>query len=156
MKKTTRKPWVRVQLVRDNDSAEERSIESPQSAVDVARHLSDADREHLLVLHLSARNGLLGMETVSIGSLTAAIVSPREVFKAAILSNAASIILIHNHPSGAADPSREDHETTRRVLKAGDLLGIPLQDHIIIADGGYYSFREKGNLDGKTEWRANE
>lgn len=156
MRKTIGKPWVRIQLVRDNVSTEEKSIGSPQAAVEVARHLSDLDREHLLVLHLNSRNSLLGMETVAIGSLTASIIHPREIFKAAILNNAASIILLHNHPSGAADPSQEDRDTTKRIFRAGDLLGIPLQDHVIVGAGSYYSFREKGHLDQEQEWRTDE
>jgi DNA repair protein RadC len=86
------------------------------------------------------------MDIVSIGTLTASIAHPREIFKSAILKNAASIILSHNHPSGDPAPSREDTQLTERVAKAGEILGIKLLDHIIIAEHGNYSFSNSGCL----------
>lgn len=108
--------------------------------------LRDTDREQFIVLCLNARNELLGYNVVSVGSLNASIVHPREVFKAAILLNAASIVLGHNHPSGDPSPSREDREVTRALAEAGRLLDVPLHDHVIAAEGRYFSFREGGLL----------
>lgn len=94
--------------------------------------LGDTDREQFLVLCLNARNALLGYNVVSVGSLNASIVHPREVFKPATLMNAASIVLGHNHPSGDPSPSREDQEVTRVLNEAGRLLDVPLHDHVIV------------------------
>jgi DNA repair protein RadC len=83
---------------------------------------------------------------VSLGSLTGSLVHPREVFKGALLSSAASVILLHNHPSGDPKPSAEDREVTRKLVEAGKLLGVPVLDHVIIGERSYYSFRETGEL----------
>mgnify|MGYP005750445937 FL=1 len=88
------------------------------------------------------------------GSLNAAVMEPREIFKSSILSNAASIILLHNHPSDDLQPSKEDINLTRRIELAGELLGIPLLDHIILGRGRYMSLREKGYM--KLEWGRQE
>lgn len=86
-------------------------------------------------------------ELVSMGTVDAALVHPREIWKGALLSNASSVIVVHNHPSGLADPSREDREATRRLVSAGKLLGVPLADHVIVADRGLYSFRAQGLIE---------
>lgn len=106
------------------------------------------DREEFAVLLLDANNSIVGIHTVSIGSLTMSIVHPREVFKAAIISNAAGIILSHNHPAGDPTPSREDRELTYRLAQAGTLLGIRVLDHIIVGNTTYYSFADSGTLGG--------
>lgn len=153
MKNITLAPKVRVQLIRENHrSFASRLVETPSAAAAILKYLKLMDREHLVALHLNARNELISTETVSIGSLTAALVSPREVFKGAILANAAGIILAHNHPSGSQEPSPEDKETTKRIARAGDLMGIPLLDHLIVADSGFYSFRERGQMPTKSQW----
>jgi len=100
---------------------------------------SQLDREMLVVLLLDGKNQVLGFNVVSIGSLTAALVHPREVFKPVILANAAAVILLHNHPSGSAEPSAEDRALTERLERAGELLGIRVLDHIILGDGQYRS-----------------
>lgn len=105
-----------------------------------------ADREHFVVLCLSARRRVIARETVSIGTLSASLVHPREVFKPAIMANAAAIIIAHNHPSGDFSPSAEDREVTKRIQRAGEILGIPLADHVIVSTAGYFSFREGGIL----------
>ena len=97
------------------------------------------DREMFVVLLLDGKNQVLGFNIVSIGSLTAALVHPREVFKPVILANAAAVILLHNHPSGSAEPSAEDRALTTRLEQAGELLGINVVDHIIVGDGHYRS-----------------
>ena len=106
------------------------------------------DRECFFTLHLDTRNKVTGVDVVSIGSLNGSLVHPREVFKAAILSNAAGLILVHNHPSGDCSPSREDMELTRRLCEAGRLMRIEVLDHLVIGDGAYFSFREKGLICG--------
>jgi DNA repair protein RadC len=100
------------------------------------------DREVFVALLLDGRNQVLGFNTVSVGSLTAALVHPREVFKPAILANAAAIILVHNHPSGTADPSAEDRALTERLEHAGELLGIRVVDHVVVGDAEYRSKTE--------------
>ena len=116
---------------------------------DVARLCADMlrlDREEFRVLLLNAKHRVMGVHTVSVGSLTVSIVHPREVYKAAILANAAAIIGIHNHPSGNPDPSPEDHALTKRLSEAGKILGITLLDHVIIGQNTHYSFADQGQL----------
>lgn len=103
-------------------------------------------REHFRVVLLDTKNKVLGIEEISIGSLNTSLVHPREVFRPAIRKACASIILLHNHPSGDPTPSREDIEVTRRLFEAGRLIGIEVLDHIVIGDGNFVSFREKGLL----------
>ena len=103
------------------------------------RHL---DREHFCVVLLSANHAVIGIETISIGTLTNAPVHPREVFKQAIRQSASGIILAHNHPSGNATPSKEDLYLTERLVEVGQIIGISVIDHIIVGEDSYYSFRE--------------
>ena len=103
-------------------------------------------REHFLVLPLSAKNEVLMVADVSVGTLTNALVHPREVFEPPIRCGAAHIILAHNHPSGDPAPSAEDHRLTRVLKDAGALLGIPVTDHVIIGGDGFFSFAEEGVL----------
>ena len=113
----------------------------------LATYLGGVDREHFVVCMLDQKNHVIGIHTVSMGSLTASIVHPREVFKAAILANAATILCGHNHPSGDPQPSQEDRAITQRLAEAGKLLGINVVDHIIIgAAGRYFSFADEGLL----------
>ncbi len=100
-------------------------------------------KEHFIALHLDGKNRIACLDRVSVGSLNQSIVHPRELFKTALLSSAAAILLIHNHPTGDPTPSSEDLEVTRRIKEAGDLLGIKVLDHIIIGDS-YLSFAEQG------------
>lgn len=108
------------------------------------RQLAFQDREIFCIVILDARNQVLGVNTVSIGSISASIVHPRETFRPAILMGASSIILSHCHPSGDPSPSKDDLELTRRLHKAGEILGIEVLDHIIIADSRFCSLKEKG------------
>src|SRR5215470_3096709 len=144
-------PIYRVTLVRDGRiPCYNQQI---RSAVDASTllhtYLADVDREHFVVLMLDQKNKIIGINTVSVGSLTASVVHSREVFKPAILSNAAAIILAHNHPSGAPQPSQEDRVLTVRLVAAGKLLGISVLDHVIIGDGtsAYFSFADEGLLE---------
>lgn len=121
--------------------------ESAQAAVVIRKLLLDQDREHFVVMCMDGKNTIIGISTVSIGSLTMAIVHPREVFKPAILMSAAGIIMAHNHPSGDPTPSPEDNELTRRLVKGSKLLGITILDHVIVGDKAcYYSYADTGTL----------
>ncbi|USK58966.1 DNA repair protein RadC [Peribacillus asahii] len=103
-------------------------------------------QEHFVCLYLNTKNQVLHKRTVFIGSLNASIVHPREVFKEAFRRSAASIICLHNHPSGSPDPSKEDIEVTKRLVECGKIIGIDLLDHIIIGEHKYVSLKEKGYL----------
>lgn len=117
---------------------------------DVARllmpALRDSDREHFIAVLLTTKNQVIDVVTVSIGSLSASIVHPREVMKPAIQTSAAAVVVAHNHPTGVPTPSPEDVEFTRRLAQCGELLGIRLLDHVIVGDGTYASLREGGHF----------
>jgi DNA repair protein RadC len=108
--------------------------------------LSKETREHFMALHMDSKNKLLCLDLISTGSLNASIVHPREVLKSCLLSSAAALILVHNHPSGDPAPSREDREITTRLKEASELLGLRLLDHIIIGDQRHFSFADHGLL----------
>lgn len=142
-------PVYRVTLVREGQmpSYEQRVRSSADASRMLATYLADVDREHFVVLMLDQKNQVIGIHTVSMGSLTASVVHPRETFKAAILANAAAIVCGHNHPSGDVQPSMEDRAITRRLADAGKLLGINVVDHIIIGSvEKYFSFADEGLL----------
>ncbi len=119
---------------------------SPAQVYELFRDLRYETKEHFLTLHLDGKNRIVCLDRVSVGSLNQCVVHVREVFKSAVLSSAAAVLLIHNHPSGDPEPSREDREITRRLKDAGDLLGIPVLDHVIVGEDGYLSFVERGLL----------
>lgn len=116
---------------------------SPTQIFETFGFLRQETKEYFLSLHLDGKNRLVCVDMVSTGSLNQSIVHPRELFKTALLSSAAAIILIHNHPTGDPTPSTEDITITRRLMDAGDMIGIKVFDHIIIGDS-YYSFSERG------------
>lgn len=122
---------------------------SSQDVVEYYRpRLKHARQEEFRCALLDAKNRFIREETVSVGSLTASIVHPRDAFKAAVRESAAAVIFVHNHPSGEAKPSQEDILLTRRLVQAGEVIGIQVLDHIIVADAGYFSFRDSGMLFG--------
>lgn len=122
-------------------------IRSPKDAAHLLMdEMRSLDREEFRVLLLDAKNRVIGVEVVSIGTLTASLIHPREGLKAAIVRSAASIILVHNHPTGVPTPSREDIEITERFVEAGRVIGIDVLDHVIIGDGRFESLREMGYL----------
>lgn len=124
-----------------------KKVNSPQTIADCfMEELRHKREECFVVIFLDAKCKILGNEVVSRGSLTAAIVHPREVYKLAVQKTAHSIIALHNHPSGDPTPSEEDIQITERLKQAGDIMGIPLLDHIIIGDGIYRSFKEESYL----------
>jgi len=126
--------------------AEEPRVSSPAEAYTLVRDLKKARKEHLVALYLDAQNRLICRETVSIGSLNTTRTHPREVLQPAIVNSALAFILVHNHPSGSLDPSRDDVEFTRTMARAGDLMGISLYDHIIVSHRGFVSLKERGLL----------
>ncbi|PFK30083.1 hypothetical protein COI93_22740 [Bacillus cereus] len=123
------------------------SIRSPE---DCARYMMEEMRflqqEHFVCLYLNTKNQVMHRQTVFIGSLNASIVHPREIFKEAFRRAAASIICLHNHPSGDPTPSREDIEVTKRLVDCGRIIGIEILDHIIIGDHKFVSLKEKGHI----------
>lgn len=123
-------------------------MNNPDTAIRVMNEfLSQMDRELFCIVNLQADLTPINMNIVSVGSLNEALINPREIFKSAILSNAHSMMLIHNHPSGNLTPSTSDIQTTARMQELGELMGISLVDHIITGrDGNYYSFRDKGEF----------
>jgi DNA repair protein RadC len=118
-------------------------IRGPDDVLAQVHDLTRARKEHFVALLLNARHEMQRRETVSIGSLNASIVHPREVFQPAILHSAASIVLVHNHPSGDPEPSEEDLSITRRLVQVGDLVGIAVLDHVIVAARGVVSLRSR-------------
>lgn len=119
----------------------ERPIRGPEDIQERCRPYIAARKEHFLALHLNTRHVVVREELVSIGSLSASIVHPREVFRCAITESAASLILVHNHPSGDPTPSDDDISITLRLAEVGELVGIPVVDHVVLGDGRFYSFR---------------
>lgn len=119
---------------------------APQQVSDTFQFLMKETKEQFITLHLDGKNRIICMDIVSIGSLNQSIVHPRSVFMTACLSSAAAIICVHNHPTGDPTPSSEDIAITRRLKEAGDIMGIKLLDHIIVGDGEYLSFVERGLL----------
>mgnify|MGYP001574948314 FL=1 len=124
---------------------EDIDVENPQSVVKALQaKIKDKAKEHFKLILLNTRNKIIGISTVSIGTLDSSLVHPREVFKEAIAHNAYSVMLAHNHPSGDPEPSEDDITITRRLIEAGKILGIEVTDHIIISKNGFFSFKEKG------------
>ena len=118
-------------------------INSPSDIADIfVNDMKHLDKEYFKVVFLNTKNEVITHETISIGSLNASIVHPREVFNRAIKKSSASIILLHNHPSGNPEPSQEDIGITNRLVEAGKIIGIEILDHIVIGDRRYYSFKE--------------
>ena len=133
----------RVYLVREGENDEVIKLNNPSDIYKLVKdELINSDREMLLSVMLTVKNQLIGVETVSIGSISATSMIPREVFKSAILANAAAIILCHNHPSGELTPSDEDVKFTKLIVDAGELLGIKVLDHLIISNKGFHSLRD--------------
>jgi len=121
------------------------TIRSPQDAADVVmEEMRYLKQEHFACLFLNTKNQVIAVETLSVGSLNASIVHPREVFRAAIRRSSAAIICVHNHPSGDPTPSREDLEVTERLTEAGHIVGIDVLDHLIIGDQKFVSLKERG------------
>ena len=139
---------VAIRMVEQPPLYSKEPMNNPDAAIRVMNEfLSQMDRELFCIVNLQADLTPINMNIVSVGSLNEALINPREIFKSAILSNAHSMMLIHNHPSGNLTPSTSDIQTTARMQELGELMGISLVDHIITGrDGNYYSFRDKGEF----------
>jgi DNA repair protein RadC len=129
-----------------DDDADKPRISCPREVFERVRHLGRARKEHLVGLYLDAQNLLVHQETISIGSLNTTRTHPREILYPAVVHLALGFILVHNHPSGCLDPSPEDVEFTHAIKRAGELMGIEMYDHVIVARRGYTSMRERGTL----------
>jgi DNA repair protein RadC len=134
---------VRIEMVKEKTVRYKEPITTGTRAAEVLKTvIGNTDRETAVVLCLDTKNKINAVNIVSIGTVRATLTHPREVFKAAILSNATGIIFAHNHPSGDTTPSEEDEAMIKRLIAAGDILGIPLLDSVILGDDNFYSFRE--------------
>lgn len=140
--------FERVVLVKEKVGRYElpKKIVSPEEAYNAITTITNVEeaQEVFGILILNTKNKIVAMHEISRGSLNASVIHPREVFKPAILHNAASIICFHNHPSGDPKPSNEDIEVTNRLIEAGEIIGIRIMDHIVVGDGEYVSLKEKG------------
>ena len=139
---------VSLRLVKESSLLyKDRAIRSPGDAYNLFKQfLGDLDREYFVVMCLDVKNQPTAINVCHIGSLNASIVHPRDIMKAAILSNSASILALHNHPSGQPEPSPEDIDVTKRLAEAGSIMGIELIDHLIVGDGRYVSLKDKGYI----------
>lgn len=148
---------VNIRLVKEPSLYSEQTLDSPQAVVELmAKELSQYDREVFCILNMKNNGQVINMNLVSVGTINASLVIPREVFKNSILANTSAIIGLHNHPSGNVKPSKEDMIVTRKLQKCGQLLGIELLDHIIVGgtNGKMLSFREEKmlNVTGRMDW----
>ena len=130
-------------------AAPKTKINMPEDVITLVKEMEDYDRESAKIIHLDTKNQVMGVETISIGSLSASIVHPRETVKGAILNNSANVIFVHNHPSGICGPSNEDVEISGKLKEAFETVGITLLDSIIVGKGCHYSLRETGFISGK-------
>lgn len=140
-------PIFTTRLVREHEIAYQERVKI-NTAVDAVallrRYFEDKDREELVVLLIDSSNTAIGLAQVSVGGLVASVAEPAQIFKPAILANACSFILAHNHPSGNPEPSRQDISITRQLVKAGSILEIKMHDHIVIGHRGFTSLAERG------------
>ena len=141
-------PLCLVRLVREGSvSADRNVVKSPEDVHQILQcYFGDLPNEHFVAVLLNTKNHVIAITPISIGSLNASIVHPRELFQRAILANCASVILAHNHPSGDPTPSSEDIELTRRLAEAGKLLDIAVLDHIVVGENCFVSLKERGCL----------
>jgi len=136
-----------LQMVREE--AHRQSIDRITSASDVYSLLAEystKEQEHFLLITLDGASKVIEKRVIFIGTLNQSLVHPREIFRPAILDNSAGVIIAHNHPSGTLEPSRADIQVTQRLKEVAKLVGIELLDHVIISEGGYYSFSDEGLL----------
>lgn len=134
-------PEIRLALIKE-PGAKPVPINSPEDLDRFVEPLKMYSEEHFVSFHLDGKNQVIGYQIVSRGTLTASLVHPREVFKAALIANSNALIVAHNHPAGSLSPSPEDIATTKTLIKAGELLGVQVLDHIIVSSNGSRSLRE--------------
>ena len=124
-------------------------IKTPEDLIPFVTHYTLTKQEHFLSVMLSGANEIIDIHVASVGTVNYTVVHPREIFSLAVKENASSLIFCHNHPSGSVTPSNEDIETTRRLVEAGEIIGIPVIDHLILTQDSHFSFFEHGLLEGK-------
>ncbi|HEX2947753.1 MAG TPA: DNA repair protein RadC [Clostridia bacterium] len=132
---------VSASLINNNRVTIKSPVEVSSLLMEEMRHLK---KEVFKIILLNTKNHIIKYLNVSVGSLNSSIVHPREVFSEAVKAGCSGVLLVHNHPSGDPEPSREDIETTQRLVNAGNILGIKVLDHVVIGDGKYISFKEQG------------
>lgn len=135
-----------IEYVRRHSINRTRTIRSAEDVLPLVSHIRHKQREHVLVITLDGADCVLEVCMIAVGTLTTALVHPREVFADAITERAASIILVHNHPSGSLEPSVQDRAVTKQIAESGRILGIPLKDHIIVTADAYCSLNVRGLL----------
>ena len=136
-----------LKMISEETSEYKTKIKAPIAIYEILRNMTseyDTEREHLFLFCLDTKNQIKSMDVISIGTINANIVHPREIFYAAIANRSASIILAHNHPSGDPTPSKEDIAVTEKLMKAGEILGIDVLDHIILGENRYISLKDEG------------
>ncbi len=136
-----------VEFARRQLFPERKRIAFPADVLPLVRHFADRKQEHFICLSLNGAHEVSAVRVVSVGLVNRTIVHPREVFADPVTDRASAVIVCHNHPSGNVEPSSEDREVTRRLAAAGETLGIPLLDHLVFSDRGYYSFLEHGEVE---------
>ena len=142
---------VSIRLVKDAPLYSDKPMNNPARVVEaLGKELCEMDREVMYVINMKTNSVPINVSIVSMGTLNASLITPRELFKCSILSNAASILLVHNHPSGSLEPSLNDLQLTQRLQQAGELMGIEVLDHIIVGGGHsrYFSFAEANLMPG--------
>jgi len=142
-----RLPLYTTRLVRETEFTypDRIQVSEPSDVAAILRdYFRDKDTEEFLIVLLDTANTVTGLSQISVGGLSSSVVEPRQIFKTAILANAAAIIPAHNHPSGNPEPSREDIRITRQLHEAGQIMGIPVHDHLIITESSYTSLAERG------------
>jgi DNA repair protein RadC len=147
-------PIVRLQMVREGSMMDAFLVKSPADAAALlAPRYADCDREVMVVIPLNTRNRVIAIDLVAVGAINTSAITVREMYKSAILCNAAAVIAAHNHPSGDPTPSPEDLELTRKLIDAGELLDIDFLDHLILGEGGRFtSIREVWAARGVRQW----
>lgn len=135
-------PQIKLALIKEPTAEPLPQIQTPADFEDYLLPMKHLPEEHFVTLHLNVRFQVIGYHVVSQGTVSSSLVHPREVYKAALLSNAYSVVLAHNHPSGSPEPSCDDLETTKQLVAAGKIMGVQVIDHLIVTDRAIYSIRE--------------
>lgn len=141
--------YVKEQSVPYMDYMEENPVSSPSKVAEIMNDIFELDEraeEYFYILCLNTKNQITSISEVSHGTINASLVRPAEVFKRALMANANSLILVHNHPSGMTSPSKEDRDITKRLQEGGELLALRVLDHVIIGHNDYFSFKEHGMI----------
>lgn len=142
-----RLPLYSTRLVRETEFTypDRFQVTEPSEVATILRdYFRDKDREEFLIVLLDTANTVTGLSQISVGGLSSSVVEPRQIFKTAILANAAAVILAHQHPSGNPEPSHEDIQITRQIMEAGEIMGIPVHDHLIITEADHTSLANRG------------